>query len=117
MKSIRFVGALVFVVVASASHMPGMAADAAAKAAPAVVHTVTVEGTAFTPADLTVKVGETITWINKDPYPHTATSQTGAFDSGSIGPDKSWKYVVRKTGEFPYLCTIHPSMKGVIRVK
>ena len=55
--------------------------------------------------------------INKDPYPHTATSTTGAFDSRNIAPEKSWRYVVRKTGEFRYLCAIHPSMKGVILVK
>lgn len=111
------VGALVMFVVASAPHMPGMAADAAAKSVPSIVHTVTIDGTAFTPAELTVRVGDTIAWINKDPYPHTATSTTGAFDSRNIAPDKSWKYVVRKTGEFRYLCAIHPSMKGVILVK
>ena len=97
--------------------MPGMAADAAAKAAKPVAHTVTIEGTAFSPAELSVNVGDTITWVNKDPYPHTATSKTGGFDSGTIASDKSWKYTAKKKGQFPYLCTIHPSMKGVVRVK
>ena len=97
--------------------MPGMSADVTAKAAAPVAHKVTIAGTAFSTAELTVAVGDTVTWTNMDPYPHTATSKTGGFDSGNIAPDKSWKYTAKKKGEFPYICTIHPSMKGVVRVK
>ena len=45
-------------------------------------HTVTIEGTSFQPGQLTVAAGDTVVWINKDPFPHTATSKAGAFDSG-----------------------------------
>jgi plastocyanin len=80
-------------------------------------HTVTIEGTSFQPERLTVAAGDTVVWINKDPFPHTATSKAGAFDSGSIAPEKSWKLTPVKAGEFDYVCTLHPTMKGLLKVK
>ena len=94
-----------------------MAGGAAAGAAKPVTHTVTIEGTAFSPPALTINRGDSVVWVNKDPYPHTATSKTGGFDSGEIRPGKSWRYTARTVGEFAYVCTIHPSMKGSLRVK
>lgn len=47
--------------------------------------------------------------------PHTVTAK-GVFDSRSIAAGKSWKYVARTLGEYPYLCTFHPNMKGTLRV-
>jgi plastocyanin len=101
-------GALVMIVMTS-----GASADAAKPA----THTVTIEGTAFSPADLTVNAGDTVIWVNKDFYPHTATSKSGGFDSDDIAPEKSWKYVAKKKGDFPYICSIHPSMKATLHVK
>lgn len=80
-------------------------------------HTVTIEGTSFQPDRLTVAVGDTVVWINKDPFPHTATSTAGAFDSGSIAPEKSWKFKAAKTGEFSYICSLHPTMKAQLTVE
>jgi plastocyanin len=80
-------------------------------------HTVTIEGMLFQPADLTVKPGDTVVWVNKDMFPHTVTSKTGAFDSRQIDAGKSWSYQVSTKGEFPYVCTLHPTMAGVLRVK
>ena len=79
-------------------------------------HTVVIEGLKFVPEMLTVKRGDTVVWINKDPYPHTATAK-GVFDSGAIAEGKSWKYTAEKAGEHPYLCTFHPNMKGLLRVR
>ena len=80
-------------------------------------HTVVMEGTAFTPANLTVAAGDSVVWANKDPFPHTATSNEGGFDSNQVQAGKSWKYVARKKGEFAYICSLHPTMKGTLRVK
>jgi plastocyanin len=80
-------------------------------------HTVVIEGTAFEPANLTVASGDSVVWVNKDPFPHTATSKAGGFDSQSIAAGESWKYVAQKKGDFPYFCTLHLTMKGVLRVK
>lgn len=94
---------------------PGAAAQNK-KPKPAV-HTVTIDASAFAKADLTVAAGDTVVWVNKDFFPHTATSKAGGFDSDDIAPGKSWKYVTKKKGDFPYICSIHPSMKGTLHVK
>ena len=93
---------------------PGAAVRAAA--APKT-HTVTIDALQFQPAELTIAAGDTVVWVNKDPFPHTATSKAGGFDSGEIATGGSWKYVAAKKGEFGYLCTLHPTMKGTVRVQ
>lgn len=80
-------------------------------------HTVTMEGLRFEPSSLTVAPGDTIVWINKDPFPHTVTAESGSFDSGEIGPGKSWRYTPRRAGNFPYGCKLHPTMKGALRAE
>jgi plastocyanin len=80
-------------------------------------HTVTIEGMRFQPEMLTLERGDTIVWINKDLVPHTATSKAGNFDSKLIEADNSWKYTVRKKGDFAYICTFHPTMKAMLQVE
>ncbi len=89
---------------------------ARSSAPPPVTHTVTIEGMQFTPADLTVKKGDTVVWVNKDLFPHTATA-SGTFDSKSIAEGASWQFTPAATGVFPYTCTFHPTMKGTLRVE
>jgi plastocyanin len=81
-----------------------------------VTHTVVIEAVKFEPETLTVKRGETIVWINKDPFPHTVTAK-GTFDSRDIAAGKSWKYTASKVGEYGYICTLHPNMKGTLKVE
>lgn len=90
---------------------------AAADVPPPVTHTVVIEALRFQPETLSVKVGDSVVWANKDPFPHTATSATGGFDSREIAAGASWKYTAVKTGEFPYVCSLHPTMKAVLRVE
>lgn len=85
-------------------------------AAPAT-HTVTIDATAYAPQELAVNVGDTIVWVNKDPFPHTVTSPSGGFDSKSIAPGESWRYKATRKGAYPYVCTFHPTMKGTLRVR
>lgn len=80
-------------------------------------HTVTMEGMRFHPEALTVAVGDTIVWVNKDVVPHTATSDAAGFDSKDIQGGESWRYTARSKGDFPYVCTLHPSMKALLYVK
>jgi plastocyanin len=79
-------------------------------------HTVTIDGTSFAPANLTVDVGDRVVWTNKDPFPHTVTAP-GKFDSHDIPAGGSWKYVARTAGDYAYICTLHPNMKGMLRVE
>jgi plastocyanin len=87
-----------------------------ALAAP-TTHTVVMEGLAVAPATLTVAKGDTVVWVNKDPFPHTATAQDKSFDSKEIAAGKSWRFTPKKSGTFPYVCTLHPTMKGTLVVK
>lgn len=80
-------------------------------------HTVIIEGVQFSPAALTVRAGDAVTWINRDPFPHTATSDGGRFDSHAIEPGQSWTFTPRKAGVISYGCTYHPTMKGTLRVQ
>ena len=80
-------------------------------------HTVTIDATRFEPAVLTVTAGDTVVWINKDIIPHTATSQTGLFDSGALATGQSFRYTPQQTGELAYLCTFHPTMRATLIVK
>ena len=95
----------------------GLGAGAPACTAPPVTHTVSIDGTAFTPAVLTVKVGDSVVWVNQDPFPHTVTSAAGVFDSKALQPKTSWTYTATKAGELPYVCSFHPTMKGTLRVE
>ena len=79
-------------------------------------HTVVIEGLKYVPEMLLVKRGDTVVWINKDPFPHTVTAK-GVFDSQSIAPGHSWPYTAKIAGEHSYICTFHPNMKGILRVE
>ena len=90
--------------------------DAEAASRKPVTHTITVDSVRFDPADLTVNVGDSIVWVNKDILAHTATTLKPGFDSKVIQPGKSWRYTVKKKGEFAYTCSFHP-MNAILRVK
>ena len=102
------------------SHWTTLAACAllvVTTSAQAAQHTVTIDGVQYSPADLTVHRGDTVVWVNKDPFPHTATADDKAFSSGSIAVNGTWKYVAMKSGVHSYSCTFHPTMKGKLTVE
>jgi len=86
-------------------------------AAAKTTHTVVIEGTSYAPAALTVKRGDEVVWINKDPFPHTATATGKAFDSRSIAAGAKWKWTSTKAGRYDYVCTFHPTMKASVTVE
>ena len=97
--------------------LPDQARGAAIAAGQPKTHTVTIEATSFKPERLTVAAGDTVVWVNKDPFPHTATATAGGFDSGNIDPEKSWTLTAVKKGEFGYVCSLHPTMKARLKVE
>jgi plastocyanin len=105
------------VAIVAAATVGGLVASGAidSLAAPAGA-TVTIDGVAYQPPTLTVKRGQTVTWVNNDPFPHTVTA-AGVFDSHDIAAGKSWQYTPRKAGEYAYICTLHPNMKGTLKVE
>lgn len=112
-RAIPLVGAAV--VAALAGGVNPLAAIGAQPAG--ATHTVVIEGMAYTPAKLSVKAGDTVEWVNRDLFPHTATAADRTFDSREIAAGASWRYVVKKRGELGYLCTLHPTMKATLLVE
>ena len=81
-------------------------------------NTVIIQNFAFSPNNLTVKAGTTVTWINKDSTAHTVTSDSGAFtSSGNLNTGTNYTFTFTKAGTYPYHCSIHPSMTGQIIVQ
>ena len=78
---------------------------------------VSITGSSFSPASLTISVGDTVTWTNNDAVAHTSTSNTGVWNSGTLTNGQSYSFVFGSTGSFPYHCTFHPTMTGTIIVQ
>jgi plastocyanin len=71
----------------------------------------------FTPQELTLPQGATVTWTNlQDGVPHTVTALDGTWDSGELSTNDSFAFTFNQTGDFAYECAIHPSMRGVIHI-
>ena len=81
-----------------------------------VVHTVTIDGFEFPPPTVTISKGDVVVWHNKDPVPHTATAKDAGLDSAEIGANGSFRFTAARAGRFEYVCTLHPTMKGVLVV-
>jgi plastocyanin len=79
--------------------------------------TVDIRGFQFIPARVEVAVGTTITWTNRDQVVHTATADDGSWDSGAIQPGATWSRTFDRAGTYPYHCTPHPFMRGLIVVR
>ena len=85
--------------------------------APAVASSVTqvsMRNLQFYPVTIEIKRGDVVEWKNDDLVPHTATS--ASFNSGTIVSGQSWRYTFTNAGNFSYVCTFHPQMKGVVIV-
>jgi plastocyanin len=93
----------------------GSAAPAGGSAAPAGGTVVVMKNFAFDNASPSMKVGESITFKNDDSAPHDI--KIDGQDSGVIAPGKSWSLKIDKAGNFPFSCTIHPSMTGALTVQ
>ncbi|WP_281981943.1 cupredoxin domain-containing protein [Thalassorhabdomicrobium marinisediminis] len=98
---------------AGLAALPALATTARAQ----TTHTVRIRNMAFTPADLTINAGDTVTWINEDRMRHSAWQDTGnAFDTGLLSPGDSASLTFGGPGGFSYRCRPHASMRGTITV-
>jgi plastocyanin len=78
---------------------------------------VKIDNFSFGPAALTVPVGTTVTWTNRDDIPHTVVSTDGVFKSKVLDTDEKFTYTFSKAGTYPYFCSIHPKMTGKVIVQ
>jgi len=86
--------------------------------APTATTTVDISGFQFVPRDITINVGDTVTWTNSDSVIHTATSTSGpaSFDTGNIPSGQSRSVTFTVAGSYTYFCEIHPGMTGTVTV-
>ena len=105
---------------AGPSALPIRAATAATRpttASAPVGSEVGIREFAFVPRALTVSVGTTVTWTNRDEEPHTVTSANGDFSSPGLDTDEAFSKKFTAPGTYTYLCALHPHMTATIIVK
>ena len=105
--------------------------EAEPEAAASTGQEVEIRLVAFTPEELEIDAGSTVTWTNADPGTHTVTSgeveegtsgvtpsPDGTFDSGDLAGDDTFEHSFDEPGTYPYYCALHPAtMRGVITVR
>ena len=78
---------------------------------------VKIDNFSFTPPTITVPLGATVTWINRDDIPHTVVSTDGVFKSKVRDTDEKFSYTFTKAGTYSYFCSVHPKMTGKVVVQ
>jgi plastocyanin len=94
--------------------LAALALGASASAQAATIQ-ITMENLVISPAEATAKVGDTVEWINKDIFAHTATARNGDWDV-TMPPRKTVTSVLKKAGTVDYYCRFHPNMKATLTV-
>ncbi|MDX6658497.1 MAG: hypothetical protein QOH62_3290 [Solirubrobacteraceae bacterium] len=92
----------------------GAATSSGGTAAKSGTVTIDMQNIAFNPKTVTVKVGQTVKWVNKDDVPHNVTG--GPLKSSTFNKGGSYAYTPKKAGTISYVCTIHPGMTGTLTV-
>jgi plastocyanin len=80
---------------------------------------VKIDNFSFGPATITVPMGTSVTWTNRDDIPHTvvSTDDPKAFKSKVLDTDEKFSFTFSKAGTYPYFCSIHPKMTGKVIVQ
>lgn len=78
---------------------------------------VSIRDMAYSPASVTVKVGDTVVWTNRDDQDHTVNARDGSFSSGNLKPGDTFTHRFAKAGKYAYSCSLHPRMKGTVVVE
>jgi plastocyanin len=92
----------------------GLVALAAVAPAPADADVIGIPGKFFSPARLTVVVGDEVSWRNADLVAHDVRAADGSFASGLLGRFGGFSHRFDHAGSHPYLCSIHPFMRGQV---
>jgi plastocyanin len=120
LKRIRYVGAAIVLIatVAACGSSSSGGSTPASTSGSGSGNTVTIQGFAFHPASITVKVGTKVTFTNEDGTIHTATSNpSGLIDSGNLNKGQSYTVTFTKAGTYHYICSIHQNMTGTVIVQ
>jgi plastocyanin len=109
-----FAAAVVIAIVLLLGGSPSVTANDQPSAANAEVK---IDNFSFGPQTVTVPVGATVTWTNRDDIPHTVVSTDGLFNSKVRDTDEKFSYTFAKAGTYPYYCSVHPKMTGKVVVQ
>jgi plastocyanin len=82
-----------------------------------LTHNVRIANLNFYPGEITINVGDTVSWRNEESLIHKVISRTGLFDSGGMGQGIMFSYKFTMPGTYEYYCSYHPSMVGKVIVK
>ncbi len=72
---------------------------------------------AYDPQEITIKVGDTVTWVNQDAPRHDVVAENGEFKSDLFSKGETFSHTFTKAGTYPYYCSIHPGMTGTVIVQ
>ncbi len=97
--------------------LPSAATPSAAPAAMPAVIEVKIDNFKFGPEVLTIPVGATVIWTNRDDIPHTVVSTDGIFKSKVLDTDEKFSFTFTKAGTYDYFCSVHPKMTGKVIVQ
>lgn len=78
---------------------------------------VVIKNFMFSPMELTVKAGSTVTWKNLDGEPHTVVNDAGMFRSAALDQNDTFQFKFDKPGVYKVFCGIHPNMRETITVQ
>ncbi|MGB7599729.1 MAG: cupredoxin family copper-binding protein [Candidatus Sulfotelmatobacter sp.] len=116
-KNVWVAGFISAVIIAVVLLSAGSPTATAADPPSATNADVKIDNFSFGPQMITVPVGATVTWTNRDDIPHTSVSTDGVFKSKVMDTDEKFSYTFTKAGTYSYYCTIHPKMTGQVVVK
>jgi len=109
--------------VRSSQNMPGMGGPAkTGDQTVQATNSVTIQGFAYAPANITVKKGTTVTWTNQDQVDHNVVSDDNQpaggppTDNPLLNKGQSYQFTFNTAGTFHYHCTPHPYMQAVVIV-
>ena len=78
---------------------------------------IAIEKFAFAPREITIAPGSSVVWSNRDETPHTLIANDGSFVSKAMDTDDRYEHTFTTPGDYPYFCTLHPFMTGVVHVR
>lgn len=118
-RSVSVAGLVVILTLGVAGLGVGRKSSFAVAQDKALTVEVKIDNFSFGPTSLTVAVGTTVIWTNRDDIPHTVVSTDDAktFKSKVLDTDEKFSFTFTKAGTYPYFCSVHPKMTGKVIVQ
>ena len=117
MRRSVFTASLALAVLIAGALQAAKTVSAQPQQAQASTAEVKIDNFSFGPQTLTVPVGTTVTFVNRDDIPHTVDSTEAKFKSAALDTDDKFQFRFTEPGEYPFYCRMHPKMTGKIIVQ